>query len=195
MACSKTISKVSFYLDGKLLNTEKYAPYGCLWDTSTAAAGAHKLTATAYNTSGQSSSASIQVKVGGAAPVTGTAYYVSSSGNDANNGLTPATAWKTIGKVNGKKLSGGDVVYLKGTLTDAFIKNQKGTAGAHITFQGDGATIIKGISLSDAEYVDFVDLEAKGYVNSKRTNCMPLLTVSGSGSVHHVNFTRLYLHD
>lgn len=33
--------------------------------------------------------------------ITGTTYYVSSStGNDSNDGLTPATAWKTLEKVN-----------------------------------------------------------------------------------------------
>lgn len=30
----------------------------------------------------------------------GTIYYVSPDGNDANDGLSPATAWKTLGKVN-----------------------------------------------------------------------------------------------
>lgn len=38
-------------------------------------------------------------------------YYVSSSGNDANDGLTPKTAWKTIGKIN-KSIFGGDEVRL-----------------------------------------------------------------------------------
>lgn len=32
--------------------------------------------------------------------VNGTKYYVSNSGNDKNNGLSPETAWATLGKVN-----------------------------------------------------------------------------------------------
>ncbi len=43
-----------------------------------------------------------------------TNYYVSSStGNDANDGLTPETAWKTIDKVNSMAIKGGSVVYFK----------------------------------------------------------------------------------
>lgn len=41
-------------------------------------------------------------------------YYVSSSaGNDANNGKTEATPWKTISKVNGKHFSPGDSIFFK----------------------------------------------------------------------------------
>jgi hypothetical protein len=40
-------------------------------------------------------------------------YYVSNSGNDSWNGLSDATAWKTIEKINGFKFSVGDDVYFK----------------------------------------------------------------------------------
>ena len=42
-------------------------------------------------------------------------YYISSGGDDANNGLTPATAWKTIGKLNSffKTMAAGDSVLFK----------------------------------------------------------------------------------
>jgi hypothetical protein len=41
-------------------------------------------------------------------------YYVKTSGNDASNGLTPATAWATIGKVFAASsvVTGGDTVYI-----------------------------------------------------------------------------------
>lgn len=42
-----------------------------------------------------------------------TAYYVSNSGNDANDGKSPETAWQTIDKVNTAMLYSGDVVYFK----------------------------------------------------------------------------------
>ncbi len=46
--------------------------------------------------------------------VTGTKYYVSSStGNDKNNGLSEATAFKTIDKVNTLTLNPGDGVFFK----------------------------------------------------------------------------------
>ncbi|MDD5602735.1 MAG: hypothetical protein PHG48_01465 [Eubacteriales bacterium] len=40
----------------------------------------------------------------------GTAYYVSASGNDNNNGLSPDTAWESLDKVNTFILKEGDVV-------------------------------------------------------------------------------------
>lgn len=42
-----------------------------------------------------------------------TAYYVSNSGNDANDGLTPETAWATLNKVNTANLLRGDGVYFE----------------------------------------------------------------------------------
>lgn len=41
-------------------------------------------------------------------------YYVSSSGNDDDDGQTPATAWLTLKKVNLADLNPGDTVYLQG---------------------------------------------------------------------------------
>ena len=43
----------------------------------------------------------------------GTAYYVSNDGSDANNGLSPQTAWATLQKVNTAHLSRGDGVYFE----------------------------------------------------------------------------------
>lgn len=43
----------------------------------------------------------------------GTAYYVSNSGNDANNGKTPENAWATLDKVNDTALAYGDAVFFE----------------------------------------------------------------------------------
>lgn len=48
-----------------------------------------------------------------AVKITGTAYYVSNSGNDNNDGLTPETAWATIAKVNSKEFNPGDGIYFE----------------------------------------------------------------------------------
>ena len=50
-------------------------------------------------------------------PLTGKVFYVSNSGNDNNDGLTPQTAWATIGKVNRSTLllSGGTVLFERGS--------------------------------------------------------------------------------
>ena len=45
--------------------------------------------------------------------VTGTKYYMSSSGNDNADGLTPETAWRTIEKLNSVSLKEGDGVFFK----------------------------------------------------------------------------------
>ena len=38
----------------------------------------------------------------------GTEYFVANSGSDDNDGLSPATAWKTIARVNGHAFAPGD---------------------------------------------------------------------------------------
>ncbi len=45
--------------------------------------------------------------------ITGTAYYVSNSGNDNNDGKTPKTAWATIAKVNSMSLRSGDGIFFE----------------------------------------------------------------------------------
>jgi hypothetical protein len=69
------------------------------------------------------SASSCQLKSSPPAVINGTVYYVNSAtGNDAANGLTPSTPWKTLTKVsnvaytaNGFKA--GDQIWLTGTFT------------------------------------------------------------------------------
>ncbi len=131
---------------------------------------------------------------GGSAPGagTGTHYYVSTSGNDANAGTSPARPWATIGKINGMTLQPGDTVHLHGAITDHPITDQSGSASAYVTFEGDGTTVIKGIQLHKSEYVTFSNLEASGPTGLQ---CGALVTISGGGPVRHVTFFRLHLHD
>ena len=44
---------------------------------------------------------------------TGTAYYISNSGDDANDGLSPETAWATIDRLNVEPLQYGDAVFFE----------------------------------------------------------------------------------
>jgi len=59
----KGIKKVEFYLDGKLEATDQRAPFEWSWDTTTTASGKHTIKARAYDTIGQTTEDSIQVKV------------------------------------------------------------------------------------------------------------------------------------
>ncbi len=60
--------------------------------------------------------------------VTGTKYYVSSvSGNDANDGKSPETAWQTLEKASNTALAEGDGVFFKrGEVFRGQLKTQKG---------------------------------------------------------------------
>jgi parallel beta-helix repeat protein len=50
-----------------------------------------------------------------AAAYAGPVYYVSAAGNDSNNGLSPATAWRTVNKVNATvRTTGADVYFRAG---------------------------------------------------------------------------------
>ncbi len=40
-------------------------------------------------------------------------YYVSSMGNDINDGLTAATSWQTIGKINSVNFKRNDIILFK----------------------------------------------------------------------------------
>lgn len=75
------------------------------------------------------------------ASAAGTAYYVSDAGDDSNDGLSPASAWKSLEKVNGTVLEPGDSVSFRrgDTWTGGLIVNQSGTARSAITINGYGS--------------------------------------------------------
>jgi hypothetical protein len=82
--------------------------------------------------------------------VSGTTYYVSASGSDANSGTSPAQAWQTVGRVNRQSLAPGDAVLFAGgqTFSDSDLEPAtSGTAAHSIVFgsfgQGD-AVLPKG---------------------------------------------------
>lgn len=57
------VTQVEFFADGTSLGTDTTAPYSATWDTTTAAEGAHTITATATASSGQTASDSNSVTV------------------------------------------------------------------------------------------------------------------------------------
>lgn len=67
----------------------------------------------------------------------GTAYYVSNSGNDENDGLTPETAWATIDRVsNAGELKKGDAVFFN--RGDIFRGHLGTKAGVTYSAYGEG---------------------------------------------------------
>jgi len=196
VSAQEKIERVEFTLDGAPLNTEKSAPYGCKWDTTAAAAGAHVLRAVAFDASGGTGAASITVHVEAGPPAPGTTWYVNSvTGSDANDGLSAGSAWQTMAKVNGKTFGPGDVVRFQGTITDQMMGDPgDGTSSWPIVLVGDGPfegrARIRGIRLKSARHVTIRNFEASG-------EGVDLVTTQASDTeeVRFVRFENLYLHD
>jgi hypothetical protein len=102
-------------------------------------------------------------------------FYVSSTGNDASNGLSPATAWQTLAPVNATTFHAGDRIYLQGGGSFAgplaFTAADTGTAALPITVTSYGsgtATItaaagdIDAIDITDTAGIDIHNLTLLG---------------------------------
>ena len=59
----KGVVKVVMKVDGAVLNTESDAPWNCTFDSTKVADGSHTLSATAYDTAGNTRTAAISVNV------------------------------------------------------------------------------------------------------------------------------------
>ncbi len=80
----------------------------------------------------------------------GTTYYIDSdSGNDANSGLTPDSAWSTLKKASEKTYSAGDKILFKagGIYTGSFTAKGDGSAENPITISSYGDTDKDGLPL------------------------------------------------
>ncbi|MFD1939757.1 MULTISPECIES: right-handed parallel beta-helix repeat-containing protein [Nonomuraea] len=69
-----------------------------------------------------------------------TAYFIDPNGDDNADGRSPATAWKTLGKVNAQTFQPGDTVGFKagGQWNGRLAPNGSGTSAAPITFTSYG---------------------------------------------------------
>jgi hypothetical protein len=68
-------------------------------------------------------------------------YYVSSStGNDSNNGTSAASAWQTIGQVNGQTFQPGDsILFKRGDVwNESLVPSSSGSSGNPIAFDAYG---------------------------------------------------------
>ncbi|MBQ8311544.1 MAG: hypothetical protein IJX80_11090 [Clostridia bacterium] len=64
-------------------------------------------------------------------PIQGISYYVSNHGNDANDGKTPASAWRTLARVSDAELCVGDaVLFRRGDLFRGAIRTRPGVTYA-----------------------------------------------------------------
>lgn len=66
-------------------------------------------------------------------------YYVASSGNDSHDGRSPATAWRTLDRVNRADLKPGDRVrFRRGDMWRGSLRPHSGASGRPITYGGYG---------------------------------------------------------
>lgn len=77
------------------------------------------------------------------APLLSTTYYVdNTAGNDANNGLSSATAWQTVGKVKNTSFLPGDfILFKRGEIWDDsdLACSSSGSSGNYITYGAYGS--------------------------------------------------------
>ena len=76
----------------------------------------------------------------GAYEYVGTTYYVANAGSDSSDGLTQATAWKTIAKVNTQTFNLGDQILFNAgdTWRETLIVPSSGASTNYITFSNYG---------------------------------------------------------
>src|SRR5687767_1778162 len=65
-------------------------------------------------------------------------YYVSPTGNDAADGRSPETAWRSIARVNGKNWNPGDVVRFQAGKTFYATGNAGPNVLTNASFEGGG---------------------------------------------------------
>lgn len=92
------VTKVEFYLDGVLKNTDTSSPYSWSWDTTTASNGTHALTSKAYDAAGNiGTSAAVSVTVSNATGLDISAWRIV----QANSAITYTIPAGTVIPANG----------------------------------------------------------------------------------------------
>ena len=133
---------VYFRVDGYVqegIQTE--TPYEIWWSAASATNGEHTITAKAHYASGEwIESAPLRLTVANPVAFNRTLYADAASGDDANDGLAPSTAWRTLDRAN-QSVVAGDTVMLQGTFTGQRIApNVSGTVGRPIKFTSYAGT-------------------------------------------------------
>jgi hypothetical protein len=130
-----------------------------------------------------------------AAPTT---YYVSTLGNDGNDGLdpTPAHAWLTIQHAADTMVAGDTVEIKAGTYTEEIEVTTSGAVGSYITYKNyaSGTVIIDGTGGSQngtfmITNADYIWLEGIEIQNAFRSG------VQAHNTCHFLMFKDLYIHD
>jgi len=125
-----------------------------------------------------------------------TDYYVSKQGKDSRNGTSPATAWKTINKVNSADFGPGDSIFFKGGQSFSgnlyFDETKTGTASSPLTigsYDTGRATINadngKCIFVYNTAGVDIINLNCVGSGSTANTSDGILFYSESPGDLKH----------
>jgi hypothetical protein len=141
-------------------------------------------------------------------PPGATTYYIdSTSGTDANSGTSPATAWKTLSKVNASTFQPGDHVLFKsgGVWTGQLWPKGSGTAEHPIIidrYGGDTLPVINGsgiaedaVLLKNQQYWEIRNLEISNTGQTPAIRRGVHVVAENSGDLHHIYLQRLTVHD
>jgi len=136
------------------------------------------------------------------------AYYLdSAAGSDSNDGMSPATAWKSLTKINGVTFQPGNKICLKagGSWTGQLAPKGSGTSAAPIVVDqyGSGAKPLLNAGSADADtvyllnqqYWEINDLE----VTNKKTSVGDYRGISingqNGGTLNHIYIRNCFVHD
>jgi hypothetical protein len=138
----------------------------------------------------------------------GTSYYVDSSGgNDANNGSSAGTAWRSLAKVNGFTFQPGDELLFKagevwsgqlhpkgsGNSANIIAIDQYGT-GNKPRFDGQGS-VTDTVYLENQEYWDIKNIEVTNDSTSADSRNGIRVRNSTGGLLNHIHIQNTYVHN
>jgi Right handed beta helix region len=143
----------------------------------------------------------------GASAVAGVYYVDAAAGRDTNDGLTPATAWQTLAKVNATTLQAGNALCFKagGSWTGQLAPKGSGSAAAPIVVDqygtggrpriAAGAGDLDAVLLFNVQYWELNNLEVtntKSAPGDLRGIC---LRGRDAGTLNHIYIRNSFVHD
>ncbi|KRE98426.1 hypothetical protein ASG89_05300 [Paenibacillus sp. Soil766] len=136
-----------------------------------------------------------------------TTYYVDSdAGNDTNTGISSASPWKTLAKVNSITFGAGDKVLFKSgsSWTGTLQPNGSGSSGSPIIFDKygsgpnpvlNGAGAASTVYLYNVQYITVQNLEITNDAATVAKRSGILVVGKGSGILNSIHLRNLNIHN
>lgn len=124
-----------------------------------------------------------------------TFYVDGTNGNDLNDGLTEATAWKTVQKACNDATAGSTVFIREGIYNEALWMNATGTPGNYITFTPyfgetaviDGGSTGAGMQLLNISGPDYIRIDGLVFANATGPFSIGVAIRDGSDFIEIIN--------